>query len=76
MSKSLSFVEAVTAYAHGASVQCVHSNGQVFAICNWDEPLERFADPQIRRDAARAFSRKLRVLLTYEDPEMSFYISQ
>lgn len=76
MRKYLSFVEAVHAYANGATVWCVHSNGQIYAGCNWDEPRERFADPRVRRDAARSFARKLRVLLTYEDPGMSFYISQ
>ena len=76
MPKCLSYAEAVHAYATGATIWCVHSNGQTYGGLFWDEPRERFADPRVRRDAARACARRLRILLTYEDPGMSFYISQ
>ncbi len=69
MPNFVSFREAVTAYASGATVWLFSDGNLVHGIC-WDLPRDAFQDPIIRAEAARACSRNLRRFIRCEDPEV------
>lgn len=74
MSKFVTFSEAVTAYAHGATVWFIEA-GDLVEGHAYDLPREAFSDPTIRARAARAIAHIIRKEIRYEDPEVKFCIS-
>ena len=74
MPKFVSFREAVTAYAHGATVWFVEA-GQCVEGHSYDLPRAAFYDPAIRARAARAIAHTIRKEIRYEDPEVKFFLS-
>lgn len=74
MPKFVSFREAVTAYAHGATVWLVSAGELVHGI-SWDLPRKAFRDSRVRAKAAHACAHNLRKFIRYEDPEVKFFLS-
>ena len=74
MPKTVSFREAVTAYANGATVWFVES-GECVEGHSWDLPPEAFSDPTVRAEAARAIAHTIRKEIRYEDPNVQFVLS-
>lgn len=74
MSKFVSFREAVTAYANGATVWFMES-GECIEGHSYDLPRDAFRDPAIRARAARAIAHTIRKEIRYEDPEVKFFLS-
>ena len=74
MPKFVSFREAVTAYANGATVWFVEA-GQCVEGHSYDLPRAAFYDPVIRARAARVIAHTIRKEIRYEDPEVKFFLS-
>lgn len=74
MPKFVTFREAVTAYANGATVWLVSAGELVHGI-SWDLPREAFRDARVRAEAAHACAHSLRKFIRYEDPEVKFFLS-
>lgn len=74
MSNTISFREAVTAYANGATVW-LFSAGELVQGLFWDVPREDFRNPHVRAEAARACAHTLRKFIRYEDPEVQLRLT-
>ena len=74
MPKTVSFREAVNAYANGATVWFVEA-GQCVEGHSYDLPRDAFRDPAVRARAARAIAHTIRKEIRYEDPEVQFVLS-